>query len=218
MGHMLNVDQGASGLVNETDVNRRYTPFLHAALNRCGIKTLDCTPNAAVSLSDSLCKGVDVSNSNSVDLFISCHVNAFYNEDAHGCEVIYYPNSVNGKALAESIVQELAALGFTNRGTVADTNRGLYELKATDAPAVIIEPFFCTSSVDVDLYRQVGDKAIGEAIAKGICTYLGKEYILEKEENLNCSSPNFQVYNGKLEVHFNNYIGIVDFSNLIKKG
>lgn len=214
MGHMKNVDQGAVGLVNEYDVNRAYTPYIHKALQRSGIETLDCTPESAVSMNDSLCQGVDKANNSNCELFISCHVNAFSNSQANGSTVIY--GSEWEKKLAQCILDELVGLGFTNRG-VSPNDRGLYEIKATKMSTVIVEPFFCTNQNDTDIYNKVGAKGLGEAIAKGICKYLGVEYVPEKEENLNNSNPFLQVYNSKLEVHFNDYIGIINFDELIKK-
>lgn len=220
MGHLKNVDQGACGLVNEYDVNRAYTPYLHAALNRCGIDTIDCTPENASSMGDSLAQGVSKANDYGVELFISCHVNAFYTPDAHGCEVIY--NSEYEKKLAGFIQNELVGLGFTDRGIMPNT-RELYEIKHTNMSTVIVEPFFCTSPNDVSIYNNVGDKAIGEAIAKGICSYLGKEYIPEAVIKDSGIVTGNQVFGGNLEIFFKadngkTYIGTVKLENIIMKG
>lgn len=180
MGHMKDVDQGAVGIIKEYDTIREYAPYVINSLLRSGDEAHNVTPASAYSTADSLCQGVDKANNIGADCFVSCHVNSF-NSDANGCLVLYYPGSVKGKALAESIVKEIAALGFRNQGARADT-RGLYELKATNAPAVIVEPFFCSNAQDVELYKQAGPQKLGEAIAKGILNWKGMEFVPEVEK------------------------------------
>jgi len=175
MGHMLNVDQGAVGIIEEYGAIREYAPYVINSLLRSGDEACNVTPESAYSTADSLTKGVSSANSIGADCFVSCHVNSYY-QSASGCLVLYYPGSVKGKTLAESIVKEIAALGFNNQGIRAD-DRGLYELKATAAPAVIVEPFFCSNPGDVELYRQVGPERLGEAIAKGVLNWKGVEFV-----------------------------------------
>lgn len=168
-GHQLTgADGGAVGIVKETDVNRRYGPKVISKLQALGHTVINVTPpEAHRSLSDSLNYGINLANSNNVDLFVSCHVNAFMQVDkAMGCEVVC---SGSGKGLdyAKKIVDELAALGFKNRGGKSD-ERGLAEIRKTAMPCVIIEPFFMDSSVDVNVYKKVGDEGIANAIVKGI--------------------------------------------------
>lgn len=223
MGHLLKVDQGANGIVPEYGVNRAYTPHLISALQRAGEDVINVTPESAVDMADSLYQGINTANVANALLFVSCHVNAAASADANGCEVLYHPNSEAGKTLAIFVEREISALGFTSRGAKADT-RGLCELSDTDMPAVIVEPFFCTSQEDVNLYNSVGAKGLGEAIAKGILQYLGKDFVPEVQ-NINASgSVTFtQVYNGNLEVFFDGndgskYAGTIKFDNIIRKG
>lgn len=168
-GHQLTgADGGAVGIVKETDVNRRYGPKFIEKLKALGHTVINVTPpEANRSLSNSLNYGIDLANKNNVDLFVSCHVNAFMRVDkAMGCEVVC---SGSGKGLeyAKKVVNELSALGFKNRGAKAD-ERGLAEIRKTAMPCIIIEPFFMDSSVDVNVYKKVGDEGIANAIVKGI--------------------------------------------------
>jgi len=201
MGHMKNVDQGASDIINEYDVNRAYTPYIHKSLQRCGIETIDCTPESAINMNDSLCQGVDKANNSNAELFISCHVNAFDNSQANGSTVVY--GSEWEKKLAQCILNELVALGFTDRG-LTPNDRGLYEIKATKMSAIIVEPFFCTNQHDVDLYNKIGPKALGEVIAKGILNYIGKEFVPEKVTQESAEGINWeQKYNDLLNQYYN---------------
>lgn len=168
-GHQLTgEDGGAVGIVKETDVNRRYGPKVIEKLKALGHTVINVTPpEAHRTLADSLNYGINLANSNNVDLFVSCHVNAATPTNSpRGCEVVC---SGSGKGLeyAKKVVNELSALGFKNRGAKAD-ERGLAEIRRTSMPCVIIEPFFLDSSADVAIYNKVGDEGIANAIVKGI--------------------------------------------------
>ncbi|MFD3158686.1 N-acetylmuramoyl-L-alanine amidase (plasmid) [Haloimpatiens sp. FM7330] len=159
-GHGVEKDRGASGHLNEEKVIREYGPLVIEKLRTLGHTVYNVTPKTASTLSESLSKRCEKANSLNVDLFISCHVNAF-NENSHGCEVLYV--SQKGKIYAQKIVDKISELGFTNRG--AKRRMDLYVLKHTLAPAVLIEPFFCTCKSDCDLYNA---EKLANAIVKGI--------------------------------------------------
>lgn len=172
-GHNFNI-VGASGLVDEVTEDRKYYPFVISSLLRNGFDMQDVTPNKTNTKSEDLAFGVNKANINGSNFFISCHVNS---GGGKGCEVIYL--STEGKKLAECIVNELASLGFKNRGAKAD-DRGLYELNHTNMTAVIVEPFFCDNAEDVALYKRLGPQAIGDAIANGVLKYYGKAPVKTK--------------------------------------
>ena len=78
------------------------------------------------------------------DFIISLHCNAF-NQQASGCEMLYYHRSFKGKAMADVLQTKIqTALGNNNRGLKARSaeDRGGYLLRYTSAPCVIAEPFF----------------------------------------------------------------------------
>lgn len=168
-GHNYGVT-GASGIVNEVTEDRKYYPLVIKGLMENGFDIQDVTPTRTPTIRQDLAHGVNLANSNGSSFFMSCHLNSF-NGSAKGCEVVY--SSSSGKRLAECIVNELAKLGFDNRGAKQDV-RGLYELRHTKMTAVIIEPFFCDNAEDVAIYRRIGAKGIADAIVKGVCTYYGK--------------------------------------------
>ncbi|REL30033.1 N-acetylmuramoyl-L-alanine amidase [Thalassotalea euphylliae] len=78
------------------------------------------------------------------DFIVSLHCNAF-NQQASGCEMLYYHRSQKGKAMADILQTKIqTALGNKDRGLKARSaeDRGGYLLRYTSAPCVISEPFF----------------------------------------------------------------------------
>lgn len=163
LGHCLSGgDIGASGYLVETTVNRVYGPLVIVGLQKLGHTVYNVTPTqAGLTLDQSLAYRVNMANSLKLDLFISCHVNAFATDKAQGCEVEY--TSAAGKVYGDKICTEIAKLGFTNRGSQSRPN--LYVLKYTTATAILVEPFFCDDKADCNKYDA---KKIANAIIKGI--------------------------------------------------
>lgn len=77
-----------------------------------------------------------------------------------------YSTSSKAYAAAGRVCAKLAALGFTNRGVKIST--GLYVLRHTKSPAMLIEVGFVDDKDDADLYNKVGVNAICKAITEGI--------------------------------------------------
>ena len=94
------------------------------------------------------------------DLVCELHLNASALHNARGCEVLY--KSEKGKVFAQRIQERLATI-FKDRGIKKRDN--LYMLTQTEAPAVIVESFFCDSAADCELAEK---KDVALEIAKGI--------------------------------------------------
>ena len=90
------------------------------------------------------------------------HLNAAATSTAEGCEVLY--KTSKGKKYADKIQKQLSTV-FNNRGTVKRDN--LYMLNQTKAPALILEPFFCTNPKEWE-YAMEHKAKIAKLIAKGI--------------------------------------------------
>ncbi|HUV84291.1 MAG TPA: N-acetylmuramoyl-L-alanine amidase [Methanosarcinales archaeon] len=121
------------------------------------------------------------SNSLAVNCHVPIHSNAMGagNEGkARGCEVWIYQNSLNGRKLAEFIYKEIEALTPTADRGIKETT-SLYEVKATKAPACIVEVAFHDNMLDAE-WILANIKPIAEGIVKGICTYLGVIYKANK--------------------------------------
>lgn len=162
-GHNYGVP-GANGYVNEVTEDRKYAAALITYLRKRGHTVLDVTPSRTSTTGADLSYGVNKANNWGADLFISCHVNA---GGGQGCEVVYCHGSKQGLNHANQVAKIIASLGFKNRGPKVDT-RGLYELRHTKMPAIIVEPFFLDTKSDVDLYKKTGPDKLGKTIASVI--------------------------------------------------
>ncbi len=154
---------GARGIIDELTEDRRVKDSVIKYLKELGHTVLDVTPGNMDSSSD-LRYGVNKANNWGADLFASIHFNNAYKtyNGAIGTEVCVYKELPEGKR----IVDNLAALGFKNRGQKIRT--GLYELKNTKMKAVIIETCFVEATKDVEIYRKNGADKVGKVIAEAI--------------------------------------------------
>lgn len=109
-------------------------------------------------------------NEAGVDLFISIHRNSFPSDNtAFGVESLVYDLSGLKLEIAESVNQQLEAVGFWNLGVKARPN--LVVLKRTRMPAVLIEVGFINSDVDNRLFDE-NFNDIALAISDGIMDVL----------------------------------------------
>lgn len=109
-------------------------------------------------------------NEAGVDLFISIHRNSFPSDNtAFGVESLVYDLSGLKLEIAESVNQQLEAVGFRNLGVKARPN--LVVLKRTKMPAVLIEVGFINSDVDNRLFDE-NFNDIALAISDGIMDVL----------------------------------------------
>ncbi len=109
-------------------------------------------------------------NEAGVDLFISIHRNSFPSDNtAFGVESLVYDLSGLKLEIAESVNQQLEAVGFRNLGVKARPN--LVVLKRTRMPAVLIEVGFINSDVDNRLFDE-NFNDIALAISDGILDVL----------------------------------------------
>ena len=155
---------GASGIVHESVEDRKIANEVIRLLKGRGHKVYKCTANGS-SARDNLQRIVKKCNKRAVDLDVSIHLNC-YNKQAHGTETLIFSSESKAKPYARRIDANLAALGFTDRGVKVRSD--LYVLHWTNAPALLIETFFCDNRMDCDLYKKLGYKKIAKAIADGI--------------------------------------------------
>jgi N-acetylmuramoyl-L-alanine amidase len=152
-------DIGASGVKQEDVLTKDVGNRLMAKLVAAGHTVVNCTPSTATSVNDSLRKRVSRANSNNVDIFVSIHFNAF-NRTAMGSEV--FAISRTAQAIAKSVLDEIVALGFKNRGV---KNTGFFVLRNTSMPAILVECCFIDSSADMVLFNA---DSMAEAIKEGL--------------------------------------------------
>ena len=163
-GHIPKVT-GCHGLIDELTEDRKVKDSVINYLRQLGCEVLDVTPPDNTStLNGDLSYGVNKANNWDADLFVSIHFNKAYDSynGSLGSEVCVYSTFDT----AQRVVNELAKLGFKNRGQKVRNN--LYELNHTKMKAMIIEVCFVEASEDVALYKKVGHDMIGKIIAKAI--------------------------------------------------
>lgn len=153
---------GAGGQFSETAEDRKVKDLVIELLRAQGHTVYDCTDEDGATASANLRNIVKKCNAHMVDLDVSIHFNAF-NGTAHGTEVLVYSDTSSARQAAGRICKEIADLGFANRGI--KYRPGLYVLRHTDSPALLIECCFCDSKQDAKLYNR--DK-MARAIVEGI--------------------------------------------------
>ena len=145
----------------------RSNPNFEAKLSRPTPETVLGTNN-----SSSLVARVREANSWGADVFISLHTNASNNARATGSEaLIYSTSSTVANGLAGDILEEMTRLtGLRNRGIVE--RPGLYVLRRTYMPAVLVEMGFITNPMDAELMVYSPD-LFARGIYIGILKYYG---------------------------------------------
>ena len=111
-------------------------------------------------------------NAFGADLFLSLHTNAALNPNASGSEALIYRRSSSvSLGIAEDILKNLNLVtGLKNRGVIE--RPGLYVLRFTSMPAVLVEMGFITNSYDAELMAY-SPGLFAEGIYRGIVEYYG---------------------------------------------
>lgn len=114
---------------------------------------------------------VYAANTWGADYFISLHCNASTNTAASGSEAYVYNETTPAYALGQQILEGLHDMtGLANRGVFV--RPGLYVLRATSMPAVLVEMGYITNLNDV--YLLVNDpQSFAAGIYRGIRLYFG---------------------------------------------
>ena len=122
--------------------------------------------------STSLSERVREANAFGADVFISLHTNASINPAANGAEtLIYSRESEIALGLAEDILFEMCLItGLRNRGV--KERPGLYVLRKTNMPAVLVEMGFITNLSDAELMAY-SPNLFARGIYRGILKYYG---------------------------------------------
>lgn len=117
-------------------------------------------------------------NRSMCDVAVEIHHNANDDKQVRGAEVLYYPDSQEGKTLAgyilESIKMSFLARGIYNGYIRRDQNKGILAfLGGTNMPAVIVECLYLTNSYDrAELARDFYVERMAKRIVEGIERYI----------------------------------------------
>ena len=142
-------------------------PEFEAKLSRPSESTV-----LGVNNSTSLVERVREANSYGADIFISIHTNSAPNPNATGSEaLIYSKESSVALGLATDILKQLNLVtGLRNRGVIE--RPGLYVLRRTSMPAVLVELGFISNVSDAELMAY-SPGLFAEGIYRGILEYYG---------------------------------------------
>ena len=142
-------------------------PSFEPRLSRPSPDTILGTTN-----STSLTARVNEANAWGADIFLSLHTNAALNPNASGSEALVYSKSSRvASSLAENILEQLTRVtGLRNRGVIE--RPGLYVLRRTNMPAVLVEMGFITNRYDAELMAY-SPGLFAEGIYRGILEYYG---------------------------------------------
>ena len=182
-GKMLNGawDPGcAYGKYTEADLMLKITKVAVKWLRKSGVKVLtDATKNNNRNMTST----VAWANKNKCKYYMSVHCD--YKLASKGVAPLYV--SSTGKKMATSIGKFVAKkTGMKWKG--AFKRKDLYELNATNMPAVIFE----TGAIKADLKYLKDYKTYGKALAKAICRFIGvKFYVSPRGKLLNMAAETF---------------------------
>jgi N-acetylmuramoyl-L-alanine amidase len=120
-----------------------------------GVTTFFHNPNIS-SYSQRIKDTANRINKGNFDLVIEMHFNSFHDESANGCETLYFYKSQKAKEYAllfSNLIGRETGIKLRNGGLKALANtkdRGFASVYYTNAPTILIEPFFGSSKSDCD--------------------------------------------------------------------
>ncbi len=179
IGHNCPPDTGARGIKFEDNLTLDIGNRVMSKLKALGHEVIECKPERAGNVKDSLSRRCDRANDTKVDLFVSIHFNAF-NQRANGTEI--FANTAQARKAAKPVLDEIVKLGFFNRGIKKGSH--LYVLRNIKMPGILIESCFLDSQKDMSLFNS---EAIANAIVKGLTGQLPVAPIIpvpDEEDNI----------------------------------
>lgn len=161
-----------TNLMKESVENRLVKNEMVMLLRKDSNTVYDCTVDYPSSQTGCINNIVNLCNAHKTDIDVSIHFNSGRNNiggdnKIGGVEVILYDNSKNSPvAEAQRVCNEMAKLGFTNRGVKYNKNLGY--LKNTKGRSMIIEVCFVDDKDDTNLYYKLGHKVIAKTLTEAL--------------------------------------------------
>lgn len=187
-GHSINC-QGASDIINEVTEARRVVDRIYDMCKSIGIEVYKYHDTSS-SESQNLANIANWHNQFKDGIDISIHFNALrHTSNSMGTEVCYYSQAQLASQVSSAISK---ASGLKDRG--GKERKGLYVLRHTNKPMLLIEVCFCDSYYDAQKYLENFD-SICSAIIEALT---GKVYMSRPvsvpNQNTNNNSNNDKIY------------------------
>lgn len=160
-------DVGATGCNGvERDINLIIATELKRILNERGVKAKRSRKSNKVQ--DTVQQEVQECNAYKPTIAVEIHMNASASHKAEGFEC--YVISTEARILATEIKDCIDSIDIVNRGV--KNGGGLYFLRNTSAPAVLLEGAFVDNNADKKWCTKAGAKKLARKYADGICRFL----------------------------------------------
>ncbi|MBQ2277608.1 MAG: N-acetylmuramoyl-L-alanine amidase [Clostridia bacterium] len=172
----VNPNAGSEGNgFREQDLVYRIGQLTAEALRSYGfdVRLSRPTPETILGTSNttSLQTRVNDANAWGADYFISLHTNASVIPSASGSEAFVFRRNSDAEILAENILEQLNyATGLADRGTTV--RPGLYVLRKTRMPSVLVELGFISNPADAELMAY-SPQLFSAGVTNVILAYLG---------------------------------------------
>ena len=169
-------DPGAIGNgFKEADLNLAIGQACNSELIRHGVQVL---MSRTKDENDPLAEEIKECNAFKPDLAIDIHNNA---GGGDGAEAFYHYKGGASKTLADNVLAEIVKVGQNSRGAKIKKNAQGKDyfgfIRETSSPSIIVECAFVDNATDIKIIDTAAEqKAMGEAIAKGILKTLGIAY------------------------------------------
>ena len=166
------IDKGARyNYADEANINMGIALFLEYELYDKGFQPI-LTRVDDMKEEMSLEARVEISNKYQADLFISIHCDAFEDSSVRGKRIHHFPGSVQGRVLAQSIVNQCKLYDNKIRTKVMESN--FQVIRDTHAPAVLCECGFISNYDECEKLKKAEiQKEIAILICRGVVTYYG---------------------------------------------
>lgn len=180
----------AYGNTNEQEQCRKIANACEKALKRCGFEVRNGQTGDHISRTKE-------SNAWKADLHIAIHTNAF-NGLVRGVRLFYYHENGNSYKACKAIFNEMVKISPVDNNNMS-MNKEWYEMCYTNCSPVYCEIGFHDNAQDAKWIVN-NTTQIGEALAKGVCAYYGKQYITS---DTNLCSKMYQAVAGSFSVKEN---------------
>ncbi len=170
-------DGGASGIdtgVQESELNLQVALLVAEALEDAGVRVLMTrTEKGALggTKREDMARRGELLTTEGADAAVSIHMNKFSDRKVRGPMAYYQAGAKAGQALAQCVIDRLTeAMGLKSRLANPGNN---FVTRVPACPAVLVECGFLSHPEEERLLQEEAyQKAIAEAIARGVLAYL----------------------------------------------